>query len=74
MSGERILIGIAIGALGAMLLSRRTSHTEVVRNERGQIEQIVEMSDVKPLFGSRIMNVTQSGEREDTRPVEKAEP
>jgi len=60
MEGEKLIIGIIIGAALAFLLMNRNTYTEVVRDEQGRIVQILEMSDSKPLFGRRMLNVSDS--------------
>jgi len=51
------VIGFLAGVLVAIILSRQTSHIEIVRDESGRIVQIIEMSDIQPITGRRIVNV-----------------
>jgi len=60
-------VGIALGVIAgialAMLIFGRTNYVEVVRDERGRIVQIVEMSDIQPILGMGIFNVSEPVER-----------
>jgi len=53
--------GMMVGAVASMLLifilSRRISHIEIVRDASGRIVQIIEMDDIRPVSGERIVNV-----------------
>ena len=55
-----IALGVAIGVVLALMLARRTTWTEVVRDSEGRIVQIVEMSDIQPILGRRIFNVSDA--------------
>lgn len=43
MEGEKVLLGIILGAALAFLILNRNTYTEVVRDDSGRIIQIVEM-------------------------------
>ena len=62
-------LGIGIGIALALVLFRRTIYTEVVRDHQGRIVQIIEMSDIQPLIGRRVLNVSNVG-----KPIEATTP
>ena len=62
LEGEKLLVigfGIGIGIALAFILSRRNSYVEIVRDEQGNIVQILEMNDVQPIIGRRMLNVNK---------------
>jgi len=61
-------IGAVIGFLIAAFFLNRTTIMDIVRDEKGRIIQIVEMSNTQPLFGTRVVNVVAA------RPVESTVP
>ena len=50
-----ILIGIVIGAIISFLLSNRVSYVDIVRDENGNIRQIVEVNKMN--IGTGVINV-----------------
>jgi len=52
-----VLLGTIVGVLLIMMFSRRISHIEIVRDASGRIVQIVEIDDIQPVSGRRVMNV-----------------
>lgn len=50
-----ILIGIAIGAAISFLLTNRVSYVDIVRDENGNIRQIVEVNKMN--IGTGVINV-----------------
>ena len=64
------LIGLGIGiAVILLMMTKKTTYVEVVRDENGRIMQIIQVDDVLPLSGRWMFNVT-----EPVRLVEKTEP
>jgi len=49
-----LVLGFLMGLTIALLLLRRSTITEVVRDSEGRIVQIVTMSDITPIFGNKI--------------------
>jgi len=49
-----LVLGFLMGLTIALLLLRRSSITEVVRDNEGRIVQIVTMNDITPIFGNKI--------------------